>query len=128
AGFSSLGTRINLGFVRYTSNGKTLDGTFNGTGILVTDFGTVKNSAQSLALQADGKIVAAGVSYTNGGADENTALLRLNVDGTFDTSFDGDGKVITDFGGSDSAMSVVIQSDGKIIAGGSKGGVFAISR
>src|SRR5437667_3355306 len=74
AGFSSLGTRINLGFVRYTSNGKTLDGTFNGTGILVTDFGTVKNSAQSLALQADGKLVAAGVSYTNGGADENTAL------------------------------------------------------
>src|SRR6266850_1225670 len=129
AGFSAVGSSIKLGFVRYTSNGNTLDNTFNGTGILITSFGTLRNSAQSLALQPDGKIVAAGVSYTGGGVDENTALLRLNVDGSFDNSFDGDGIVITDFGGGDSAMSVVVASDGKIIAGGNKNGVgFAISR
>src|SRR5258706_1724398 len=129
AGFSSVASGINLAFARYASNGKTLDSTFNGNGILITNFGTVRNSAQTVALQSDGKIVAAGVSYTNGGADENTALLRLNVDGTFDTSFDHDGKAITDFGGSDSAMSVAIAGDGKILAGGSNGSAgFAISR
>jgi hypothetical protein len=39
--------------------------------------------------------------------------------GDLDTSFDSDGKVTTDIGGSDDdARSVAIQSDGKIVAAG----------
>lgn len=47
------------------------------------------------------------------------ALTRYNGNGSLDTSFDGDGKLTTDFGTSyDKANSVVIQSDGKIIVAG----------
>jgi serralysin len=45
-------------------------------------------------------------------------LARYNADGSLDASFDGDGRVITDFGFADSAYALSIQSDGKIIAAG----------
>jgi hypothetical protein len=45
--------------------------------------------------------------------------VRYNTDGTSDSSFSGDGKVITAISGlEDSATSVVLQSDGKIVAAG----------
>jgi hypothetical protein len=48
-------------------------------------------------------------------------LLRYNTDGTLDSTFDGDGKVTTDFGASsgDYAYSVALQNDGRIILAGS---------
>ena len=49
-----------------------------------------------MAIQADGKIVVAGQSPTAAATD--FALARYNADGSLDTSFDGDGKVTTDFG------------------------------
>ena len=46
-------------------------------------------------------------------------MARYNTDGTLDTTFGGDGKVITDVGNSsDEAFSVAIQNDGKIVAVG----------
>ena len=45
--------------------------------------------------------------------------MRYNTDGSLDTSFDSDGKVTTPIGGSDDvALSVAIQSDGKIVEAG----------
>ena len=53
-----------------------------------------------MALQADGKIVAAG--GTSGVAQASDfALARYNPNGSLDTSFSGDGKQTTDFGGDD---------------------------
>lgn len=51
-------------------------------------------------------------------------LARYNSDGSLDTTFDGDGKLITNFG-SESAYSVIQQSDGKLVVAGrkSKGGL-----
>ncbi|MBL8810286.1 MAG: cadherin domain-containing protein, partial [Planctomycetaceae bacterium] len=47
------------------------------------------------------------------------ALARYNVDGTLDLSFDNDGKLTTDFGGSyDYANSVAIDSLGRIVVAG----------
>jgi len=44
--------------------------------------------------------------------------LVLAADGDLDTSFDSDGKVTTNFGGSDAAYAVAVQPDGKIVVGG----------
>ena len=88
---------------------------YGGTGKVTTDFGGSDDSASSVAIQADGRIVAAGSS---GAADfiADFALVRYNTDGSLDTSFGGTGKVTTDFGSDDSASSVSIQADGKIVA------------
>ena len=56
------------------------------------------DSAFAVAIQADGKIVVAGYSWN--GSEFDFALARYNADGSLDTSFDGDGKVTTDFGAS----------------------------
>jgi uncharacterized delta-60 repeat protein len=50
------------------------------------------------------------------------ALVRYNADGTLDTSFDGDGRVTTDFTSwHDSVQNIVIQPDQKIVAAGIAG-------
>jgi hypothetical protein len=46
-------------------------------------------------------------------------LARYNTNGSLDPTFDGDGKVTTSFGDSDTADEVAIQADGKIVAAGS---------
>ena len=53
------------------------------------------------------------------GSNADFALARYNADGSLDTSFDGDGKVTTDFGTlDDAAYGVAVQADGKIVAVG----------
>ena len=98
-----------------------LDTSFGGDGKVTTDFGG-SGGASEVAIQPDGKIVAAG------SAGGDFALARYHRDGSLDTSFDGDGKVTTDFGGSGGAAGVAIQPDGKIVAAGSAGGDFALAR
>ena len=46
------------------------------------------------------------------------ALARYNPNGSLDTSFSGDGKRSTGFGGDDAANAVALQADGKIVAAG----------
>jgi uncharacterized delta-60 repeat protein len=79
------------------------------------DFGG-KDSAFGVALQSDGKIVTVGRTTTATGS--NFAIARSNLDGTLDTTFSGDGKRVTNFGGDDSAHGVAIQLDGKLVVVG----------
>jgi uncharacterized delta-60 repeat protein len=109
-------TTNDFALARFNVDG-TLDTTFDGDGKLTTDF-SGSESAMSVAVQSDGKILAAGSSILPGG-NTDFALARFNADGSFDTSFHGDGKLVTDFGGTDSAQSVVVQNDGKILVAGS---------
>jgi uncharacterized delta-60 repeat protein len=112
-GFGSL---WDFALARYNTDG-TLDTSFDSDGKVTTVFGASNDRVYSVAIQSDGKIVVAGVSYT--GSSNDFALVRYNTDGSLDTSFDSDGKVTTDFGGgNDQAFSVAIQSDGKIVAAG----------
>jgi uncharacterized delta-60 repeat protein len=123
AGYSS--TNINnisvFTVARYNTNGS-LDTTFGTAGadgidgVVTTSIGVVNAVANSIKLQSDGKIVAAGVSYT--GAGNDIALVRYNADGSLDTSFDADGIVTTAFGNANEVISVALQSDGKIVAAG----------
>ena len=114
----------NTVLARYNENGS-LDTSFDGDGTVTTVFGTPFDYAQSVVLQADGKIVVAGQTRNIDGdgnvSNSDFALARYNSDGTLDTSFDGDGTVTTDFGGHDNASSVALQADGKIVVAGNTG-------
>ncbi len=60
-----------------------------------------------VALQGDGKIVAVGRGRSHSASD--FALARYNPNGSLDTSFSGDGKQTTDFGGSATGDGVALQ-------------------
>jgi uncharacterized delta-60 repeat protein len=87
--------------------------------------------AHGVALQDDGRIVAAG-SAREGYPDATFALARYWPHGGLDRSFGGDGTVRTNFSPwSDYANAVAIQDDGKIVAAGQaagSGGRFALAR
>src|SRR5947209_5776224 len=103
-----------------------LDATFGTGGRVLTDFGGGAG-ARALALQADGRIVVAGLSRV--GVGDDFALARYNPNGSLDSSFGSGGRVLTDFGLDDEARAVVLQADGKIVvAGGSGGAFFALAR
>jgi uncharacterized delta-60 repeat protein len=109
---------LDFALARYNANGN-LDNNFDADGKVTTDIGGLDNAIRALALQPDGKIVVAGYA-DNSVTLWNFALARYNPDGSLDTSFSGDGKVALDFNlGYDEAADVVIQSDGKIVVGGS---------
>ena len=112
----------NFELVRYNPNGS-LDRSFGNGGIVTTTF-PEGSYAFAVALQADGKIVAAGTVFVDfiPGESSNTdfALARYNPDGTPDATFGSGGQVSTDFFGlEDDAFSILIQLDGKIVAVGS---------
>ncbi len=97
-----------------------LDVTFGGTGIITTDFFGDTDNATAVAVQPDGKVVAAG--WVQSGPDTTTAdfaVARYLSDGTLDPEFGTGGMVTCDFAGStDLGHAVAIQSDGKIIVAG----------
>jgi uncharacterized delta-60 repeat protein len=112
AGGASAG---DFALVRYNPDG-TLDESFSDDGIVTTPIGTSNDAINSLAIQPDGKIVAAGTATS--GSYLRVALARYDADGTLDTSFSGDGKLITGIGISDRIWGVALQPDGKIVAVG----------
>lgn len=126
AGYAHLSDGWRFALVRYNSNG-TLDATFGTGGKKTTAFGSPSVAQVSaLAIQRDGKIVAAGLTLVNNVG--NFALARYNSNGTLDTTFSTDGKTATDFGADDRAFSVALQVDGKIVAAGMRGNDFALAR
>lgn len=165
AGASSNGTDYDFAVVRYNFDGS-LDTGFGTGGMVVTPIGTGNDQAAALAVQDDGKLVAAGSSslgftlvryepdgsldsgFGSGGIVTTTPvsgsagaramvrqsdgklvvvgtsppgieLVRYNIDGTLDSSFDGDGVVTTDVTlGGESPEAMVLQPDGRIVVGG----------
>jgi uncharacterized delta-60 repeat protein len=95
---------------------------FGDNGTVIQDvFGGFDDSANAVAIQADGKIVVAGrwgfPTLPKG------HFARYNpTDASLDTSFSGDGKLTLSFGGHESAEAVAIQADGKIVAAGTHNG------
>lgn len=101
--------------VRLKTDG-TLDTTFGTGGKVQTDVGG-DDWIFALALQPDGKILAAGITGSPGSHD--FALVRYNANGSLDTAFGTGGKVKTDFSGrEDRPAAVAVQKDGKILVAG----------
>jgi len=108
---------------RYLTNGR-LDSSLNKTGLVITDVGGYHDHAYSVAIQGDGRIVAAGASLQPSmmhlSARYDFASVRYNTDGTLDRGYGSRGKVVTRLGSisEDSARAVAIQWDGKILLAG----------
>jgi len=109
-------SRNDFALVRYNTDGS-LDASFDGDGKVITDIGSAGDSGRSVTLLNDGKILVGGYSSPEFGVSD-FALARYNSDGTLDTSFNGDGKVTTDFGAGDYGYDITLQADGKILVGG----------
>ena len=107
--------------VRYNANGK-LDTSFGRGGKVTTPLGGVDvgSGARSLAIQKDGKLVAAGFNWGGGGY----ALVRYHANGSLDTSFGRGGKVTTP----GAAYTLAIQKDGKLVAAGAGDNGFTLAR
>lgn len=119
AGATSDGGRIKFTVARFTTDGKP-DPAFGTGGSVFTAFGASKDAtASALALQQDGKIVAAGVAVLDS-SKAGFALARYNPDGTLDSSFATAGVSIVGLSssGKSAAGAVALQPDGKIIAAG----------
>ena len=117
-GYSTDDTNFIKFVARYTSGG-ILDGTFGTGGIFKASIPGNISDGRSIALQADGKILAGG---NINGAQTAFLLTRLNTDGTLDTSWDGDGyKIIPHTAPGMFPLSehgiraLAVQTDGKII-------------
>ena len=90
------------------------DNTFGLLGVVYTNFAfQTTDLGDALALQADGKIIIAGV-YNTG----FITLARLKPDGVVDSSFGLNGVTITNVAGKPTGVAVL--PDGKIILGGDR--------
>jgi uncharacterized delta-60 repeat protein len=118
----------NFALARYNPNGS-LDPGFgaDGSGKVITSFGGT-DQASAVILQPDGKIVVAG--QTDTGISTDFALARYMPDGSLDGTFGSGGRVTTNFTGNsdDLGSAVVLQSDGKIVVGGTSEDNFALAR
>ncbi|MEO6435898.1 MAG: PKD domain-containing protein [Tepidisphaeraceae bacterium] len=122
AGWISSGTATgnDVAIARFNEDGS-LDMTFGGgTGKVVTDLGSSFDTANSLAVQSDGRIVLAGETRTSTSSTD-FALVRYNADGSLDTSFGTGGKVRTDLNtnSADRPRAMMLTPDGRIVVVGS---------
>lgn len=112
AGSTQTGMEKHLTVLRLNADG-TLDTAFNGTGQVVIPVGTGSSLVYAMALQPDGKILVAGGAV---GSAVDYAVVRLNTDGSLDTSFNQTGKVLVPVRtGNDAAYALSVQPDGKIL-------------
>lgn len=117
-GFSFTGSK--LAVVRYNSDGS-LDGSFGNAGRVQTVVSPGENFGSAVAVQPDGKILAA--ASTGVFPDRTFGLVRYDSNGFVDTSFGTNGVVVTQIspGNVDNPKSVLLQNDGKIIVSGETG-------
>jgi uncharacterized delta-60 repeat protein len=100
--------------IRYSKDG-IVDSSYGSQGLVITNFGNSCN-INSIALTTDNKVVAVG-NYNNGSAGD-FAIARYLKTGALDPTFNGNGEVTSNFGNSDNAVSVALDTAGKIVVGG----------
>ena len=103
-GYSEVNGLSDLAAARYKSDGS-LDSSFSNDGMLTLSIGAYRFIATDVIVQPDGKILVAGSS------SGLLSLVRLNSDGTLDTSFRGGGILVTEYYTFDKSASVFYQSD-----------------
>lgn len=112
--------------LRYDWNGQ-LDPSFGGNGMTLLDLDQDSNDrAESLRVQNDGKVLLAGTST---GLKSDFAAARFSATGSLDAGFGSAGKVLISFGSeADTLSAMVIQSDKKILIGGTSGSDLGLVR
>ena len=125
SGVSNNGSDNDFTTARLNPNGS-FDETFGTNGVVRTQFGNSNEAAFEIKIQNDNKIVVAGSAFN--GTDSDIALARFNENGTLDASFGVNGLVTATYSptSNESANSLAIQTDGKIVVScrnGSNAGV-----
>jgi uncharacterized delta-60 repeat protein len=114
---------LRFAIVRYRRNG-TLDPTFGGDGRVTTDFAPGHDVAWDVAIQADGKIVAAGGA---GFGQAGFRLARYRRNGALDPTFGDGGKVVTPYRGAN-ARALTVQRNGRVVVAGYNSRGLALAR
>jgi uncharacterized delta-60 repeat protein len=116
---------------RYTAGGS-LDSSFGAGGTAKTDFndfGQAGDTMRSALVQPNGKILAVGSSQPNDTEQPaRTAMARYNANGTLDTSFSGDGKLVSGIISNGGALAAASAPDGKTVVAGTTGSVAVVGR
>jgi uncharacterized delta-60 repeat protein len=123
AGFSNANTNFDVAFARFNADG-TLDTTFGTGGSLLVDSNGENHLARSLVQQADGKLVACGNRAPSPGdyLVGDMMAVRINANGTLDTSFGVAGVAIIDTGTTIGyAAPCAALPDGTLVLGGASG-------
>ncbi|MFP5287151.1 MAG: delta-60 repeat domain-containing protein, partial [Thermoanaerobaculia bacterium] len=121
-GYVDLGrttTEYNANFwlARFNRNG-TLDTSFGTGGFVTTDlFSGSAENLSAIAVQPDGRILAAG-SVRRTGEDSHFVVARYLPDGRLDPDFGVDGKAVTPVRGDSVIFGIALQPDGKIVGAG----------
>jgi uncharacterized delta-60 repeat protein len=115
-------TSNNIAVARYLENGL-IDTDFGTGGVTRIDGGGgVADYGTALAIQPDGKILAAGLIVPTGSSYSNFGVVRLNANGLPDTDFGTGGianyNMAPSLASNDYATAIAQQSDGKIVVGG----------
>jgi uncharacterized delta-60 repeat protein len=117
AGETHINNLGDFALARLNTDGS-LDTTFGVGGKVVTDLGTSYEYANAVAVQADGKIIAAGKIVNGDIANANFAMVRYDEDGEVDTDFGNNGIANSSVRDEDEATGIIIMPDGKIVLGG----------
>jgi uncharacterized delta-60 repeat protein len=97
---------------RVDSSGKSIT-SFDADGKVEVDFNAGSNdTARAVTVDGSGRAIVVGES------NNDIAVIRLNTNGTLDTTFDTDGKVTVNTGGADSAYGVAVDGGGRIVVAG----------
>ncbi len=112
AGYTFASSVSQIALARFQANG-TLDGSFGAGGVVSTSLGATNAYADGVAIQADGRIVVAGVASLN--FDGWLLAVRYQTNGALDLSFNTDGMALSAGAG---AAAVTLQPDGKILMAG----------
>jgi uncharacterized delta-60 repeat protein len=114
---STTATNTDFVVLRILADG-TLDASFDGDGWVRTPVGTSTDNGFSIVVMPDGRFVVGGTVST-GQTSTDWGLVRYQDDGSLDTTFDGDGKVIFAPGtGIDAFGGLKLQADGKLVVVG----------
>ena len=116
--FESFAGCARVSVARINADGS-CDPTFD-PGLALPAYG-VDAAVAALALQPDGKVLV-GIFYSrfasDPGQDPNRkGIIRLNADGTFDTSFNASSLDVSQ--GGDGVESITVQADGRVLVSGS---------
>jgi uncharacterized delta-60 repeat protein len=117
-GSATVGGAVEIALARMLPTG-VLDRHFGTGGETTTSVGGIYDSATSVAIQPNGRIVIGGLTASGTGASSTTnfVVARYAPNGRVDRSFGG-GPVVTSFSGASAVTQVLIQADGRIVASG----------
>jgi uncharacterized delta-60 repeat protein len=125
AGSAGTPSTYQMAVARYNEDGS-LDASFGNDGTLRFPVGSVKSFVMDMAQQPDGKILLAGRTWDNVTGD--FALVRLNVDGSFDNTFGIDGIARIETPETEASEAMTLLDDGKILMVGYQDDDFAVAK